>query len=289
MRKRISSPCAASFLRIHSTLSCAMRLTMDLRFSFSIARLRTRPSSISGSRLTSSTLKCPSPAESSMSCCGVGTCLSRGCCPCRRAKLSCELARRIPPASCPSPPIMLWGCSCWWCWKVCGIAKDGTSPIERFLFCTLLGGLMLPSSRPRLERMSEAPGEELPAVLDPSVSSRDPIDPEPVGPKSISFRSERPLPLRMASCLARSLAICSWMLWWSFENLSSACSVAIFFSRLRSVRCGHCMIPCLRQSFLKAVVHMLNFLATPESGRWKCCRSVASVILEALMLACMAG
>ena len=40
------------------------------------------------------------------------------------------------------------------------------------------------------------------------------------------------------------------------ENTCSARREAIFFSRERSLRCGHCMTPYLRHSFLSAVVHM---------------------------------
>eukprot|EP00001_Collodictyon_triciliatum_P080267 14205_3 len=50
------------------------------------------------------------------------------------------------------------------------------------------------------------------------------------------------------------------------------------FLRLRSVRCGHCITPCFRQSFLNAVVHMPNFFATSDSGR-KFSRNTFSVNL----------
>ena len=48
---------------------------------------------------------------------------------------------------------------------------------------------------------------------------------------------------------------------------------AIFFSSERSLRCGHCITPYLRHSFLRAVVHILNFLATSLSGMLKWSRS----------------
>mmetsp|Transcript_74313 Transcript_74313/g.120711 ORF Transcript_74313/g.120711 Transcript_74313/m.120711 type:complete len:213 (-) Transcript_74313:352-990(-) len=185
------------------------------------------------------------------------SCPPRGFTACPRKLLS-----HGPPFSLPNMP----------CPGICGYSSDLSPPdcaaalkavpvLCRSSDSDELDPTLLLSSSTKALSTSWARGDELPErpVLLPS------SDGEVI--KSSDSRFDSPVPDRMDSRFICSLRTCSSIELWSLVNFCSARREAIFFSKLRNVRCGHCITPCFRQVFLKAVVHMPNFLATSDSGR----------------------